>query len=154
MVRKGTALILLLLMMVVVATSQPGLSYCLCFQKVFLSGCPCQDLVEEEACSHTCDGDLCDCSSQDAAEINQVNLSPCQDCPLSLQLEIGDFVGADSSQNTPHAGGHLTPPGQFGELEVAISLKDSIHGIRGSPPPDAGEIPPISLRVRYSVFLV
>lgn len=154
MVRKGTALILFWLMMVVVATSQPSLGYCLCLQKVFLVECPCYNLVEEENCSHVCGGDFCDCSSQETAAIDAVHFAPCNDCTLSLQLKLDEFVGADSFQRTHHDGETLAVSWQSREIEPPISLKDSIHGIRGSPPPDAGLIPSVPLRVRYSVFLV
>jgi hypothetical protein len=155
MVRKGTALILLWLMTVVVATSQPGLSYCLCLQTVFVGECECVDLIHEGTCSRVCDEAPCDCCSQDSSRHDDVPSSPCQDCSLQLQLDLDDFVGADSIPTPSHEGFELMScPVQLREVDIVSSLKNSIHGIRGSPPPIAGLIPSISLRVRYSVFLV
>ncbi len=152
MVRKGTALILLWLMTVVVATSQPGLTYCLCLQQVLVGECSCRDLVEEETCSQECS---CDCSSQETPEIDEEPHAPCQDCLQSLWLDLDDFVGTDSPQTSSHEGDNLqTSPEQFGEIDTTAVLISSSYGIRGSPPPIAGLIPSVSLRVRYSVFLI
>lgn len=155
MVRKFTALVLFWLMTVVVATSQPGLSYCLCLKTVFVGGCECVELVREGTCSRSGDEGPCDCSSHDTAEIDEELPSLCQDCSLDLRLELDDFVGVDSVRTPSHEGFELVPlPNEAEEINIVFSLKSSIHGIRGSPPPVAGLIPSVPLRVRYSVFLV
>lgn len=155
MVRKGTTLIMFWLMTVVVATSQPGLNYCLCLETIFVGECECIDLVNEGTCSRASDEGPCDCSSQDSTEIREEIFTPCQDCILSLRLELDDFVGVDSIQTPSHEGFELVPlPNKAGEIDIAFSLKNSIHGIRGSPPAVTGLVPSVSLRVRYSVFLV
>ena len=155
MLRKGTALIMLWLMMVVVATSQPGLSYCLCLQEVFVGGCECPEPDHKNACSAESGEGSCNCGSQDTEIVAEDSLLPCQNCSLSLHMEFDHFLANDSVQTPGHEGTvHLFPPGQSGEIDTVSPLISSIHGIRGSPPPIPGLIPSVSLRLKYSVFLV
>ena len=145
---------MLWLMLVGVATSQPGLSYCLCIQKVFVGECECLDLIPEGACSRVSGEGSCDCSSQDISEIDEAPSNTGQDCSLSLSMELDNFVGVDSIQTHSRDGAApMASPWQFGETDGAFSLRSSIYGIRGSPP-FVGLIPSVPLRVRYSVFLV
>ena len=154
MFRKLTALVLLWLMLVVVATSQPGLSYCLCIQKVFAGECECLEIVPEGTCSRVSGEGPCGCSSQDTSEIVENPPNPCQDCSLNLCIELDTFVGVTPIQTHSRDGADpMASPRQFGETDTAFSLISSIYAIRGSPPFE-GFIPSVPLRVMYSVFLV
>ena len=155
MLRKGTTLIMLWLMTVVIATSQPGLSYCFCLKGFFVGECECVELVKEGTCPRVCDEGRCDNALQETSEIEEELPHPCQDCSLSLQLELDDFIGVNSIQTPNHEGFEfITPLGQSGEIDFLFSFKNSFHGIRGSPPPVAGLASSVPLRVWYSVFLV
>lgn len=148
-----TALVMLWLMLVGVATSQPGLSYCLCIQKVFVGECKCLDIIPEGTCSHVSSEGSCNCFSQDISEIDAPPIRG-QDCSLSLSIDLDNFIGVDAT--LPHSRDIAAPvasPILFGETTTAFFFTRSIHGIRGSPP-FVGLIPSVSLRVRYSVFLV
>ncbi|SHJ31969.1 hypothetical protein SAMN02745181_1751 [Rubritalea squalenifaciens DSM 18772] len=153
MPRKLTALVMLWLMLVGISTSQPGLGYCLCIQNFFVGKCECLDVIPEGACSRFSSEESCDCSSQDTSEID-VSPNRGQDCSLDLYMELDNFVAVDSIQSHSRNGADpMASPRSLGEIATAFSLTRSIHGIRGSPP-FVGLIPSVSLRVRYSVFLV
>lgn len=154
MIRRLTAFALLWLMTVVVATSQPGLSYCLCLQEVFVGGCECSDLVPQSTCSLAASDGDCNCSSEKPSETPNAELSSCLDCSLSLFVELNDFVGASSLQMPSQASSDFNLPiGWNAGGDPALTLRNCIHGIRGSPPP-AKPVSCVSLQVRYSVFLV
>ena len=153
MLRKLTALVMLWLMLVGIATSQPGLSYCLCILNFFVGKCECLDILPEGTCSRVSSEKSCDCSSQDTSEIN-VPPNRGQDCSLDLYMELDNFVVVDSTQSHSRNGADpMASPRSLGEIATAFPLIRSIHGIRGGPP-FLGLIPSVSLRVRYSVFLV
>lgn len=153
MFRKLTATVLLWLMLVVVATSQPGLGYCLCLHKVFVGECECLDITPEGTCSRVSGEGSCKCSSQDTSEID-ASPKRAQDCSLNLCIGLDNFVVVDAAQTSSRDGSDsMAPPRQFGETAAAISHRSSIYGIRGSPP-FVGLIPSVPFRVRYSVFLV
>lgn len=153
MFRTFTALVMLWLMLVGVATSQPGLSYCLCMQKVFAGECECLDIIPEGTCSRVSNEGSYDCSSQDTSELDESSPNRCQDCSLNLSIELDGFVGVPIQPHSRDGADSMTSPRQFGEIDAAFLLRSSIYGIRGSPP-FVGLIPSVPLHVRYSVFLV
>ena len=85
MIHQFTALILSCLMLVVSATSQVGLRFCLCEQKIFFGECPC-DIVSpaDEVATHSC----CE-SCNDVVTTSEV---PCDDCDLTISIDFDKCV--------------------------------------------------------------
>lgn len=119
-----------------------------------MGGCECSDFIPQGSCSLSdSDGD-CDCSLRKSAERVDDEAISCHDCFLSLVVELDDFVGADPLQTPSQSSSELHSSIEWdGEKNPALTLKNSIHGIRGSPSL-VGLFPSVSLQVRYSVFLV
>ncbi|MGJ8677065.1 MAG: hypothetical protein ACSHX0_06085 [Akkermansiaceae bacterium] len=155
MLRKVTASVLLLLMTMVVATSQPGLHYCLCLKTIFFNSCECVDLIETGDCSQIKGTDELSfpChTSNDREEAFKISLD---NCSLDLVLNLDDFIESNFDGVVKGKVGVDSPiPLLFVEEANFIpSLRSRIHGIRGSPP-HLVESSSVPLRVRYSVFLV
>lgn len=155
MVRKGTALVLLWLMTVVVATSQPGLNYCLCQKRLFVGSCECPGPVKHDIrSSEGCEGN-CNCSAKKPSHIDSELHLVCRDCVRSLWLKLDDFTGCDSFQTPGHQGVCFQIPSALSDkMDISLPPSFFIDGIRGSPPPPPGLVPSFSRLIRYSVFLV
>jgi len=119
-----------------------------------VGGCECSDLIPPGSCSRvSSDGD-CNCSSKESTKGVDEQVVSCSDCSLSFVVELDDFVGADSLQPPSQSSSDFHSSIEWdGEKNPALTLRNSIHGIRGSPPL-VGLISSVSLQVRYSVFLV
>lgn len=157
MLRKITASVLFLLMTVVVATSQPGLRYCLCLEEVFFSNCECDTLVDDDECQNTLREENLDSDSFASKEDRTVEslYCTCEDCSTALSLNMEDHItGVGSVPFESLKAIDLQLPAVIPDtINSLLSLRSSILGIRGSPP-FVGLIPSEPLRVRYSVFLV
>lgn len=156
MFRKLTAATLLWLMTLVVATSQPGLRYCLCLHEVYLSGCTCANMPDGESCPHADRSSEDSSKSFSASDSDHLSLldCSCEDCSVSLAVDGNDYILTDhlsAHDFRDHAASKSFPA----NLEVVspLQLRTSIHGIRGSPP-RPGLIPSVPHRLRFSVFRV
>lgn len=145
------AFALLMLMTVVVATSQPGLRYCLCFETAFFGNCECVSGVHCAGGEVACDSHACACQ----AGAGEAALKSCEDCSIDLSIDLGDFADVTARG----AGEKSLPP-----LLVSLSMdresnlsprSQSVEFVlaHGSPPPLA-ECRSMPLHVRFAVFLV
>lgn len=155
MVRKLTALILLCLMATATATSLPGLRFCLCLEKFFLTGCECAEFCSSETESNSdCYGD---CSKDSPQPSSGPNF--CSDCSTEVHFELDDFVESVSQIKSISVREQLDDtsdigPGLMSEKSLACLIKCSVHGTRGSPSSVEKNLSSLPLYKRFSVFLV
>lgn len=167
MVRRIASFILFCLMTVVVATSQPGLSYCLCLEEFFIGGCGHPTLkIAKPASDHLPHG-TCPCLLLEGPGnrktvncetlISEEPLAcpfPCPDCSIDLVTELDAFIVSEPLRVPKQTTQELM--GLLGIRETGTSLRTSrksSYGIRGSPAPDL-PFSTISIRLRSLVFLV
>lgn len=143
-------------MTLVVATSQPGLRYCLCLNEVYLSECGCMDRSDNDFHLHT---------SQTSGHQSEFLLAnetvasakidcSCDDCSVSLAADNSDFVSIDHSLSQNYR--DLSDSKNFNtdsRVMSLLQLRTKIHGVRGSPCL-TGLIPSVPHRLRFSVFRI
>ena len=156
MLRKTTALTLLWLMTMVVATSQPGLRYCLCLETAFVGDCDCVAVLAPEQCVGYSNDLTAPCACQFHVDHREFHASSCSGCAVDLFIGPNHFVDDVASRDFT-----LDKPGVIALIKFCSGngssllppLRARVHGIRGSPPPLVVNSS-VPLRVRYSVFLV
>ena len=101
MAHQLTASVLFALITLVTATSQQGLNYCACLQKVFVSNCDCGHEIEELAessCSHSDHAGSC-CDEVPDDEVTPHYFLP--DCHVSLFLDTDEFANSVQELRSP-----------------------------------------------------
>lgn len=163
MIRQITALVLFCLMTVVVATSQPGLRFCLCLEEFFVANCECADscVIEEASMNHDagCCTGSCDLVSHETSLGDFSKICALSDCSLNIHFESSDFVESSNQVRSDLKDEHskeLSFPSidLFSEESLACFLRSSIHGTRGSPSLHGRSLSTYPLYKRFSVFLV
>lgn len=156
MFQKLTAIVLLWLMTLVVATSQPGLRYCLCLDEVYLGDCGCMDRPGNDFCLHTAQASGHQPEfllANETVASGKIDCS-CDDCSVSLAVGSSDFVSIDHSLSQNYR--DLSDSKSFNtdtRVESLLQLRTKIHGVRGSPCL-TGLIPSVPHRLRFSVFRI
>lgn len=151
MTRRLIALALLLLMTVVVATSQPGLRYCLCFGTASFGSCECVSESQSNDDGATCGSASCPCP----AETEEAFLQSCENCSVEIFINLDEFADVTVRDATEKSV-PLHVPSVSGVCDSNILSpirRAGFHEARGSPP-SVVELTSVPLRVRYSVFLV
>lgn len=156
MFRKIQAVILLWLMTLAVATSQPGLRYCLCLHDFYLNDCACALLYDDEFCQVTArfpGESLKVLSSAESENVSPLKCLP-EDCSIGLSFDESNYI-SNELISVPKLPEQSEASQVVANIDVMnpLRLRSVIHGIRGSPQ-FAGLIPSLPHRLRFSVFLV
>ncbi|MGJ8655785.1 MAG: hypothetical protein ACSHX6_04975 [Akkermansiaceae bacterium] len=155
MLHKFTALILSCLMLVLATTSQVGLNFCLCDKIMFLGDCPCELTTMEPSSDQCTSCNGCSNKSTPPSTLHTSDISPCDNCVVSLDWELDQCVPQ------PSVDFKTSPDSLLNALYFVANTTTSVTPnaflqpveIRGSPP-ELMACPSVPLYIRHSVFLI
>lgn len=144
MFRKPAALMFIMVMTLLVTMKHPVLGYCICNNSYNTS----------ETTSPSEPSGSCLCCTHEAG-----NTDPCEDCSMSISLDVGDFLWSTSLDDDAHTVSVNSPspslPNLLSSGELPRNVCSRVLDTRDTPPPGVNasdENLPIFLR--HSVLII